>query len=65
MGVYGHDLAAMVGLGDEMALPKLTGLRWRELPAVIVLGLLIGLVFGQVVKLIPLDASPPSTRAKR
>jgi hypothetical protein len=46
MGVYGLDLAAKVELEDEMALPKLTGLRWRELPAVIVLGLLIDLVLG-------------------
>jgi hypothetical protein len=31
---------------------KLTGLSWRELPMVIILGLVIGGAFGQLVKLI-------------
>jgi hypothetical protein len=49
----------------EMALPKITGRNWRELPTVIILGVLIGLAFGQLVKLIPPDATPVATRVKR
>ena len=48
-----------------MALPKITGLNWRELPMVIILGLVIGLVFGQLVKLVPLEPTSVATRAKR
>ena len=48
-----------------MALPKVTGLRWRELPLIIILGLVIGLAFGQLVKLIPIEPVPVATRAKR
>jgi hypothetical protein len=49
----------------KMALPKFTGLKWRELPVVIVLGLVIGLAFGQLVKLIPVEPVSVATRAKR
>jgi hypothetical protein len=48
-----------------MALPKITGRDWRELPMVIILGLVIGLTFGQLVKLIPVEPVPVATRAKR
>jgi hypothetical protein len=57
--------AAMVRGEDRMTLPKITGRDWRELPMVIILGLVIGLTFGQLVKLIPLEPVPVATRAKR
>ncbi len=48
-----------------MPLPKLTGRDWRELPTVIILGLVIGLAFGQLVKLIPLEPTSVAARVKR
>jgi hypothetical protein len=48
-----------------MALPKLMGLKWQELPMIIILGLGIGLAFGQLVKLISVEPVPVATRVKR
>jgi hypothetical protein len=47
-----------------MPLLKLTGRNWRELPMVIILGLVIGLAFGQLVRLIPLEPTSVATGAK-
>jgi hypothetical protein len=58
-------LSRFGGIEDEMALPKITGRNWRELPMIIILGLVIGLGFGHVLKLIPLEPMSVATRAKR
>jgi hypothetical protein len=43
----------------------ITGRVWRELPLVMLLGLVIGGVFGELVKLIPPQAATVTTKAKR
>jgi hypothetical protein len=50
---------------EEMALPKITGLNWRELPTVIILGLVIGLGFGGIVKVLLPEPTNIATQAKR
>ena len=43
----------------------ITGRAWRDLPLVIILGLVIGGVFGELVKLIPPQATPVTTRVRQ
>jgi uncharacterized membrane-anchored protein YhcB (DUF1043 family) len=42
-----------------------TGRAWLELPIVIVIGLVIGLIFGQVAKLLPSEPTQTTNEAKR
>jgi hypothetical protein len=50
---------------DIMLPQKLTELPWRELPLVIILGLLIGGAFGQLTKLIVSEPISVITKEKR
>ncbi|WP_256451892.1 hypothetical protein [Microvirga sp. VF16] len=43
----------------------ITGRAWHDLPIVIILGLVVGLVFGQIVKLIPPEPTNIVSQAKR
>ncbi|MBO1903976.1 hypothetical protein KHP60_04425 [Microvirga sp. 3-52] len=42
----------------------ITGRAWRDLPIIIILGLVIGLVFGQIVKLTSPEPSNIASQAK-
>jgi hypothetical protein len=42
-----------------------TGRPWHELPIVIVMGLVIGLIFGQVAKLLPSEPAQSASQEKR
>ena len=48
-----------------MGILLITGRAWRDLPLVIILGLLIGGLFGELVKRIPPQDAPVTTRVKR
>ena len=48
-----------------MGFLTITGRAWRDLPLVIVLGLVIGGVFGEIVKRIPPQTTTVTTKAKR
>lgn len=48
-----------------MGFLTITGRVWRDLPLVIILGLVIGGAFGELVKLLPPQATPVATRVKR
>ena len=48
-----------------MGLPMITGRAWHDLPIVIILGLAIGLVFGQIVKLLPPEPTNIASQVKR
>jgi hypothetical protein len=43
----------------------LTGRAWHDLPIVIILGLVIGLAFGQIVKLTSPEPTNIASQAKR
>jgi hypothetical protein len=43
----------------------ITGRAWSDLPIVIVMGLIIGLIFGQVVKLLPSEPAKTTNQARR
>jgi hypothetical protein len=43
----------------------ITGRAWHDLPMVIILGLVIGLGFGQVVKLLPSEPAKTNSQANR
>jgi hypothetical protein len=43
----------------------ITGRAWRDLPIIISLGLAVGLVFGQIVKLTSPEPSNIGSQAKR
>jgi L-cystine uptake protein TcyP (sodium:dicarboxylate symporter family) len=43
----------------------ITGRAWRDLPIVIILGLVIGLMFGQIVKLLPSEPTNSSLRTPK
>jgi hypothetical protein len=48
-----------------MGLPMITGRAWHDLPIVIILGLVIGLVFRQIVKLLPSEPTNSSLRTPK
>jgi hypothetical protein len=48
-----------------MRLPMITGYAWHDLPIVIILGLVIGLVFGQIVKLTSPEPTNIASQAMR
>jgi hypothetical protein len=48
-----------------MRLPVITGRAWHDLPIVIILGLVIGLLFGQIVKLASPEPTPIARQSKR
>jgi hypothetical protein len=43
----------------------ITGRAWHDLPIVIILGLVIGLAFGQIVKLLPPEPMNTASQPKR
>jgi hypothetical protein len=43
---------------------KITGRQWHDLPMILILGLVIGTAFSQLVKLIPHQATAIQIRAK-
>jgi hypothetical protein len=49
----------------DVRLSMITGRAWRDLPIVIILGLVIGLVFGPIVKLLPSEPTNSSLRTPR
>jgi hypothetical protein len=44
---------------------KITGRAWHDLPIVIILGLMIGLAFGQVMELTSPEPTNMTSQAKR
>jgi hypothetical protein len=57
--------ASMLRIHQSTGLPMITGRAWHDLPIVIILGLVIGLVFGQIVKLTSPEPANIARQVKR
>jgi hypothetical protein len=57
--------ASMLRISPQMGFLMITGRAWHDLPIVIILGLVIGLAFGHIVKLTSPEPTSIASPAKR